>query len=67
MMTLAEACDVLNRNKPAKPPYYMEILHPEDGAADADEAIGIYEPDLATLILLRAQDIAAALADAKAI
>jgi hypothetical protein len=65
MMTLAEVSDILNLGKPAKPPYYMEILYPVE--EKPEEAFAIFEPDPATLIKLEAQDVPAARAEARGI
>jgi hypothetical protein len=65
MLTLAEASDILNLGKPAKPPYYMELLYPLVG--EPEEPFAIFEPDPATLIKLKAQDIPTARAEAKGI
>jgi hypothetical protein len=69
MMTLAEMCEALDgrQGRPPMPPYSMEFLYAdEDNEPLAEDEINIVTPGPERMIVLRAQDVTAARAEARA-
>jgi hypothetical protein len=69
MMTLAEMCEALDgrRGRPPMPPYSMEFLYADEGHEPlAEGEINIRTLGPERMIVLRAQDVTAARAEARA-